>query len=284
MLSGGEWSQAFAFRYAEGDYVIRFGMHPEDYVSDQMASKFASDVLPIPEVIEIGKVFGFFYAISKRAFGTMLNSLNSIQMQDIIPSLCETLDSIRKANISSTSGFGRWNQGGNALFASWQEFLLDVINDSSSLKIYGWKSALKNSSVGENLFNEAYDILKNTVDNLQPVRSLIHNDLLHNNVLVHKNRITAVIDWGNALYGDFLYDIAHFIFWASYYQSMQDIDWQSEALKHNKSVGLQMPQFLQRLKCCQIHIGLDAQAYCAYTKQWEQLEMVAKKTLDIANL
>ena len=50
MLSGGEWSQAFAFRYAEGDYVIRFGMHPEDYVSDQMASKFASDVLPIPEV------------------------------------------------------------------------------------------------------------------------------------------------------------------------------------------------------------------------------------------
>ena len=66
MLSGGDWSQAFSFRYAGENYVIRFGMHQEDYISDQMASKFTSDVLPIPEVIEIGKALGFFYPQDER--------------------------------------------------------------------------------------------------------------------------------------------------------------------------------------------------------------------------
>jgi thiamine kinase-like enzyme len=37
---------------------------------------------------------------------------------------------------------------------------------------------------------------------------LVHSDLLHYNVLVAADRVTAVLDWGSSLYGDFLFDLA----------------------------------------------------------------------------
>ena len=39
-------------------------------------------------------------------------------------------------------------------------------------------------------------------------RHVIHGDLLNRNILVDGERINAVLDWGNALYGDHLYDAA----------------------------------------------------------------------------
>ena len=51
-------------------------------------------------------------------------------------------------------------------------------------------------------------------------RHLIHSDLLNYNVLVADGRISAVIDWGCAMYGDFLYDLAWFEFWAPWYAGL----------------------------------------------------------------
>ncbi|HEX2324018.1 MAG TPA: phosphotransferase [Chloroflexota bacterium] len=39
-------------------------------------------------------------------------------------------------------------------------------------------------------------------------RHLIHSDLLHYNVLVSEEQISAVLDWGCGMFGDFLYDVA----------------------------------------------------------------------------
>jgi hypothetical protein len=37
-LGRGVWSQAFAFRRAGRDYVIRFGIYQEDFAKDQLVS------------------------------------------------------------------------------------------------------------------------------------------------------------------------------------------------------------------------------------------------------
>lgn len=37
------------------------------------------------------------------------------------------------------------------------------------------------------------------------------------NIFVNKDKITGVFDWGCALYGDHLYDLALFEFWAPWY-------------------------------------------------------------------
>ncbi len=114
-------------------------------------------------------------------------------------------------------------------------------------------------------------------------RHLIHSDLLNYNVLVADGRISAVIDWGCAMYGDFLYDLAWFEFWAPWYAAWRGIDFRREAARHYASIGLDVPRFEERLTGCQIHIGLAAQAYNAFKERWDALEETARRTLEVAN-
>jgi hygromycin-B 4-O-kinase len=275
-LSGGQWSQAFAFKRTADNYVIRFGQHHDDYIKDQLAGRYASTTLPIPKVLEIGEAFGGYFAISERAFGTMIDDQDKVAMRRTIPSLFATMDAIRTTDISETSGFGEWDTTGNGKYASWQELLLDVVNDRPDSKTYGWKARLKDSPVGDEPFNAAYANLTKLAQNLPDVRTLIHNDLLND------HKITAVIDWANALYGDFLYDLAQFTFWEPLHEPVKNVNWEAEALKHYQSIGLEVPMFRERLQCCMVRMGLDAQAYYAFKSNWELFEAVARRTLEVS--
>jgi hygromycin-B 4-O-kinase len=106
--------------------------------------------------------------------------------------------------------------------------------------------------------------------------------MLYYNVLVADDRISAIIDWGNAMYGDFLFDLAWFIFWQPWYPAWQAIDFVEEARRHYASIGLEVPDFEARLRCYQIYIGLDGQTYQAFTRRWSDLEATAQRTLAVA--
>ena len=54
----GEWSQAYAYRSGDGDYVVRFGLFAEDFAKDRRAARYGSQALPIPAITEIGQAFG----------------------------------------------------------------------------------------------------------------------------------------------------------------------------------------------------------------------------------
>ncbi len=282
-LSGGNWSQAFGFKSGEDDRVIRFGKHVEDYVTDQFASRFGTKDLPIPKVMEVGDFSDGYFAISERAFGTMIDNLDKEGMKQIVPSLMKTLDAMREADISDTVGYGPWDKNGNGKFKSWRDMLLDVSNDQSYNKIPGWREGLQGSPVGDKPFNEAYSRLVELSADLPEARSLVHNDLMHFNVLTNDNQITAVFDWANAMYGDFLYDLAMFIFWEPMHEPIKGIDWKGEALRHFEEIGLEIPELERRLQCCMIHLGLGSMSYYGFSKDWTWLESVATRTLEIAN-
>ena len=108
---------------------------------------------------------------------------------------------------------------------------------------------------------------------------MIHSDLIHRNVLVHDDRITAVLDWGCAMYGDFLYDLAWLTFWSPWHPELRDIDLRSRALAHYDAIGLAVPDFERRMRCCELHIGLAAQAYNAFTGRWDELVSSGRRTL-----
>jgi hygromycin-B 4-O-kinase len=110
----------------------------------------------------------------------------------------------------------------------------------------------------------------------------VHSDLLHFNVLVDDARVTAVIDWGSSLYGDFLYDIAWLCFFAPWYPEWRRIDFRTEAARYWASIGVELEQFDARIDCYQLHIGLDEQAYCAFTGRFDELARTAELTLKIA--
>lgn len=281
-LATGVWSKAFAFRQAGHDYVIRFGAHHEDFAKDRLAASYGSLALPIPRVLELGEAFGGYYAISERVFGGYLDDVDEAQMRALLPSLFAALDTARLADLSGTTGYGGWGADGAAPYPSWQAALLDVANDRPVDRIHGWRERLAASPVGIGPFEQAYGHLRALAGGGPEARHLIHSDLLHYNVLVDAGRITGVLDWGCGKYGDFLYDLAWFCFWQPWYPAWQGIDFRAEAERHYAAMGLDVPGFEERLRCCQIHIGLDGQAYQAYAGHWADLEETARRTLGVA--
>jgi hygromycin-B 4-O-kinase len=281
-LGAGVWSQAFAFRQAGRDYVFRVGAHQEDFAKDCLAARYACPALPIPHIVELGEAFGGYYAIAERVFGRYLDEVDETQMRSLLPALFAALDAARGADLAGTTGYGVWGADGSAPYPSWRAALLAVATDWPADRTHGWHTRLATSSVGVGPFAEAYGHLQALADRVPEERHLIHSDLLHYNVLVEADRITGVLDWGCGMYGDFLYDLAWFCFWQPWYPAWQRINFRAEAMRHYAAIGLDVPHFEARLRCCQIHIGLAGQAYMAYAGNWADLQATARRTLDVA--
>jgi hygromycin-B 4-O-kinase len=274
----GEWSRAFAW----GDYVVRFSAFDEDFRKDQLAARHATDVLPIPAILELGEAFGGFYAISRRATGRFLDELDDASLRQVLPALFGALDAARLVDLSATRGYGGWRGDGNAPHSSWRAALLDVGNDRPESRCAGWRRRLASAEIGLGPFEEAYGALSSLVSGVPEARHLVHSDLLNFNVLVDGRRVSAVLDWGSSMYGDFLLDVAWLTFWQPWYPAWAEIDLRAEALRHYAQIGLEVPNFNARLRCYEVWIGLDNQAYSAFKSRWGQLEEVAERTLAIA--
>lgn len=281
-IGHGEWSRAYAFRRGGAGYIVRFSALDEDFHKDRLAAGYASRDLPIPAITEIGEARGGFYAVSERASGTFLDDLDEPQMRVMLPFLFAAIDAMRQVDLSSSRGYGIWGADGIAPHATWRDALLDIANDRPGDRIHGWRERVEVSSTGAGPFNEALEQMRVLTALCPEERHLIHSDLLNFNVLVASGRISAVIDWGCAMYGDFLYDLAWFCFWQPWYPAWRAIDIAGEAERLFAATGLSVPNFAERLRCYQIHIGLASQAYCAFMERWEMLADVAARTVAVA--
>lgn len=278
----GLWSQAFFFCNANNDYVLRFGNEAESYEKDRIASRYSSEKLLIPTVIEIGTALGYYFAISKRSYGIMIDELKSDKMEEIVPQIFDMLDAIRRADVSGTTGYGHWGKNETGQYSNWKDFLLAVGTDDAKNKIHGWRASLQASPQGIESFNQIADKLKVLAEKSYEGRHLIHTDLLYYNVLSADGKISAVIDWGNAIYGDFLYDLANFTFWAPLQPSIQKIDWAAKAKQYFVEKGIEILNFENRLHACELHIGLAGMAWNAHTKNWKELEATTKRVKILA--
>jgi hygromycin-B 4-O-kinase len=278
-LASGEWSQAFSFVAGDRAQIVRFAAVPDDFRLDRFAARFSGPALPIPRIGRLGEALGCHYAISDRHFGEFLEGGSQAQMERKLPSLFAVLDALREIDTSTTTGFGPWRADGSGTHSSWRGALLAVGRDRPADRIHGWRRKLARVEGAEARFLEGFACLERAVPHGPELRHVIHSDLIHRNVLVHDDRITAVFDWGCAMYGDFLYDLAWLTFWSPWHPELRDIDLRSRALAHYDAIGLAVPDFERRMRCCELHIGLAAQAYNAFTDRWDELVSSGRRTL-----
>lgn len=280
-LDSGVWSRAYGFTAEGRDLVVRFGEYREDYEKDRLAASFAAPDLPIPAVFEVGEALGRVYALAPRAFGGFLEALDEPAYRAALPSLLRALDALRAVEPPG-EGFGPWNPAGEAPYGSWQDYLLDVTNDRGDGRTGGWRPLLESRPGAAAAFERGYAALEQLVGACPEVRHVVHTDLFAGNVLVDEDRVTAVLDWGNSIYGDFLYDLAHIAFWMPWFPTLEGIDLAAEASAHYATAGIEVPAFEERMRSYMIHIGLDAQSYTARTERWDELDRSAQRTLEVA--
>lgn len=281
-LRQGGWSSAYGFVRHSTGYVIRFSAHVDDFQRDRLAYRYASPELPIPVVTEIGDAFGIHYAISERVSGVPIDDVDGRQMRELLLSFLASLDAMRHADVAGTTGYGGWGDDRNAPHSTWAAALLAVSEDTPGSRGGGWRERLETSPVGSAAFDEAYAALSALASYAPVDRHLIHSDLLNYNVLVSEHEFTGVIDWGCAMYGDFLYDLAWLVFWWPWRPAWKGIDILAEARRHYGEIGLMIPDFDERLRFCLLHIGLSNLAYVAWIGRWDQAREVSDRMSTIS--
>ncbi len=163
---------------------------------------------------------------------------------------------------------------GNAGHGSWSDFLAAIADDQPGSRTHGCKQLLADSPRGMETFDRAFAAMLDVAHAFPGPRSLVHNDLLNRNALATDGQVTSVFDWGCSIYGDFIYELARFVFWSPWHAAIGQTDIASMALDHYGDMGLDVPNFEDRLRCCALHIGLQHLAYNASLGDLETLRLV----------
>lgn len=178
---------------------------------------------------------GWAYAVSGRVRGTALDDLSGEAVARTLPSLLRALDAAARVDLAGTSGYGIWTPDGLAPHASWPEALLAIGTETP--RVPGWRAALVDSGIGLGPVEAGLSALAALTPCLPDARRLIHGDLLSRNVLAGEAGITGVLDWGNALYGDPLYDAAWLLHWWPWYPGWRPGDLHAALLTHWRATG-----------------------------------------------
>ena len=265
-LTGGEWSAAYRFCADGLRFVIRLSHTPENFYRDRIAARWSSPELPIPQIIRIGRHQDQYYAISPFFCGEPFEKLPVPDLEQALDNFLSMMTALQSISLDSMEGFGAITPEGRGAVGCWREALLDVNNDRPDSLTHGWKKALANIPAIERKYSRFYERLTKLVQFCPEQKHPIHSDLLYQNLLVDNRRISAVLDWGCAMIGDPVYDIAIFSFFEPWYPAFTRVN-----LIHNmrQSYLAQSPDnhqnFEQRMAAYQIHLTLGNIAYCIFT-------------------
>ena len=270
-LTGGEFSRAFAFTAGGRAYVVRLSAAPhaaESFAKDAYAWRhFASQSLPIPRVVATGRTADGHFAISDRVAGRTLLEHAPAEQRALLPTTLDTLDAISRADVSASRGYGAWGADGQGRDASWHAFLAAVIENHTEGFHQNWHALFGTTFLEREVYEAVYRRMLRLAAHCPEERALLHNDYWYENILADGQCITGVIDWGNACYGDPLYDVAWLGWWF-----LKEGNLEAAALLRDRHQAA--PQFAERIACYECRIGLDDLRFCAKTGRRAEYDQV----------
>ena len=260
-LDGGLVARAFLIDAGDGRYVLRFNPDTLDATFRKeafIASTFRSDLVPIPEVVAYGKLEGLQYCLTRWVRGRRLHKLTPPDLLVRFPVVAGTLLAIHAADISGFTGSGVMDDFGHGFHPDWPSSLLQVRDEERPDGFYGkWHSLFDTTFLRRDTFDAIFAQLESRLPYLPAERWLFHGNFGFGNVLIAGTTVTAVIDWFESGYGDFVYDVA----WLDYWDTQLEF---SERLRPvYESRGYNVENWDQRLRCYQCRIALDSMRFFA---------------------
>lgn len=157
-----------------------------------------------------GRVFGSPFMLVERRPGTMIGHM--FHMPPPNRNTCRDI-AIKLAALHSVAAedIGDWIRGAKA---STSEQVLATVEQSRA----NWEALQRPSP----LFDAAFEWLRKNVAVMDRSRGLVHGDYGLNNILIHNEEVSAILDWEFAHIGNPAYDLGYFRYMADALGSWQE--------------------------------------------------------------
>ncbi len=133
-----------------------------------------------------------------------------------------------------------------------------------------WHSLFEDTFLDRDLFTRIYQHMQHLLDFCPTERYLVHGNYSFKNTLAQNGKITAVVDWVDARYGDFVYDIAGLDFWCPWLHL-------PERFQHYyQQQQREVPFYQERLLCYQCYMALVGMRFFAASGQEEAYRLVCQ--------
>nr|BBH91513.1 hypothetical protein KTC_62640 [Thermosporothrix sp. COM3] len=271
-VRSGQVSKAFIVSTKGGpDYILRVNEQAIFFQRDAwIYRRYAHTGIPVPEVIALEERGDFAYAISRRMPGQMLMELPEAEVTQLLPRMIEMLDRIHHCDVSESRGYGPLDREGNGMFASWTDYLLSVNQGEQAERM---ERAYRTTCLDRGLCTRLYENMRALSTFCPQERYLIHGDYSFDNVLTEGGEISAVLDWGSASYGDYLFDVSWGSFWdfgGSFFQAFKD---------YSQFCKTPIPTLEERIQCYHCYISLVALLFFAERGQTDVYQMLKQAIL-----
>jgi len=262
-VEAGPIMRAFYFVAGEEEYLIRFNrdnmmtsnLPKEKYIS----RKLAPMKIPVTPIVHTGRMGNLHFAISLKMPGQIAATMPALEVRSLLPQVISTLDDIHRVDVSDTTGYGVFDYLGQGMSSSWREFLELIEKEEDERDYFGkWHHLFNDTFLEFDLYRRIYDRMSDLLDYCPSDRYLVHGSYTLHNILVVHGRITAVLNWFDARYGDFVYDIAGLDFWYPWL-SVREV-----FRRHYEEQKIEIPHYRERLLCYECHVALSGLRFFAF--------------------
>lgn len=272
-LPGGEMSQAFSFTSKGKNLVIRFYKEATSFEKDKYAhDHFGCEAVPIPKTHIIGRLDdrSLFFSITDKVEGKNLDLLDNETRIKLIPQEIEILHTLHNSKVEE-KGYGWWDRNGFAKYSSWQENLYAKKEhvDSDFLKVN--KQHPPEMKDIETVYNKMLEL----IPKMPNLHFLVHADYGMSNLMSDGIKITGVLDFGNSMYGDFLYDVAWLDFW------LRDMNYKDHFQKFYYEKKVTVPDFETRILCYQLHMGMGILGFFIMSEQKDKYDLSKQRLFNL---
>lgn len=201
-------SRVFFVKSAEGrEYAVKYYARGSsgDIIALKLLKENKVDV-PVPEMFGVFEFENRQVVIMEKMDFPLLDSISVNDMNRYIPSMIQNLKKIHGVK-SNKAGF--LNDVDNGL--SWKEIMLTKFTGADPQ--LNWDEIAFRQGIDSNLILDAVGKIIHVIEDTEFISdsySLLHTDFNQRNLFIDPNsdQITAIIDWGEAMFGDPIYDFA----------------------------------------------------------------------------
>ena len=172
--------------------------------------------------------------------------------------------------------YGTFDDNGAAHCSSWRRYLEQIREEEEPWDFYGkWHVLFEQTFLEREFFDSIYTRMVDLLDACPEERFLVHGNYGFGNVMVHKGKITAVLDWLDAKYGDFVFDVAWLDLWSSESHAAERFQ------RYYATNGIAVEYYMERLRCYEYAIGLDGLRFFAKRQNQEAYLWMRQRILSL---